>query len=351
MLGRLRGNNNVGKDSAPETPKKKKTPPKSPKKKSDPETPKKKNPPKSKSPARSPSKKKTAKSPKKTDKSKKSSEEQIDKRKTNRPDPDSQEIKSMYPGGPEAFDNDNYDPSKWTCKEYFFEGKALSEHLGKLEEVKGKSIKEGIEHFQAHPELYIAMMYQTSLVDRAVEKHKYHLLHRRDTYLYKPQIGTGKRGWMTLLLNEYEKLPRFKNNELPEEHRDQYTDDFEFQGRKLHIPHTMNKPILPGRGMGIGDSPDLKLIGDIDPSDVHQGTIGDCWLLGAISAVSRITGCMYSLLDDAVPCIILLSLLCLPLPHSLLNSTAPSQSSFAKPKSSIDVHFPAPTCTPCPSMI
>jgi hypothetical protein len=38
--------------------------------------------------------------------------------------------------------------------------------------------------------------------------------------------------------------------------------------------------------MGIGDSPDVKIIGNVDPSDVHQGTIGDCWLLGAISAVS-----------------------------------------------------------------
>ncbi|KAL3893194.1 MAG: hypothetical protein SGARI_008324, partial [Bacillariaceae sp.] len=174
MLGRLRGNRNVGKDSAPpESPKKKKT-----SKSSDPETPKKKKTSKSK-------KEKSPKSPKKDSKQKK---EQVDKRKTNRPDPDPQEIKSTYPGGPEAFDNDNYDPTKWTCKEYFFEGKALSEHLGRMEEVKGKSIRKGIEHFQEHPELYTAMMYQTSMIDRAVEKQKYHLLHRRDTYLYRPQV-------------------------------------------------------------------------------------------------------------------------------------------------------------------
>ena len=279
---------------APESPKKKKTP-KSPKKSRGdaPETPKKKKSSKSKSPTRSPTKKKTSKSKspsrsptKKKDSkdTKKQETEQTDKRKTHRPDPEPLP-KSEYPGGPEAFDNDEYDRSKWTCKQYQFDGKATSEHLGRMEEFKGQSIRKGIEHFQAHPELYIAMMYQTAMMDRDVEKQKYHLLHRRDTYLYRPQIGTGKRGWMTLLLQEYEALPKFKGNELPEEYRDQYTDDMSFQGRNLHVPHTMNKPILPGRGMGIGDAPDLKLIGDIDPSDVHQGTIGDCWLLGAISAV------------------------------------------------------------------
>jgi Calpain family cysteine protease len=214
-------------------------------------------------------------------------EEQKDNRKQDREEPEQEQgEKSLYPGGPEAYDNENYDPSKWTCKEYRFDGKALSDHLGRMEEVKGKSIQKGIEHFQAHPELYIAMMYQSSMINFVEAKQKYHLLHRRNTYLYRPQIGSGNRGWMTLLINEYEELPRFPKNELPEKNRDKYTDDFEFQGRKLHIPHTMNKPIMPGRGMGIGDSPDLKLIGNVDPSDVHQGTIGDCWLLGAISSVS-----------------------------------------------------------------
>ncbi|KAG7371397.1 calpain family cysteine protease [Nitzschia inconspicua] len=228
---------------------------------------------------------------KKTDEPQK---EQKDNRKQERDDPE-EPSKSLYPGGPEAFDNERYDPSKWTCKEYLFDGKATSDHLGKMEEVRGKSIQEGIQHFQAHPELYIAMMYQSSMINFVEAKQKYHLLHRRNTYLYRPQIGTGNRGWMTLLINEYEQLPRFPNNELPEKNRDKHTDHFEFQGRKLHIPYTMNKPIMPGRGMGIGDSPDLAIFHNIDPSDVHQGTIGDCWLLGAISALAEFDGAIKKL--------------------------------------------------------
>lgn len=287
---------NVGKllrrnKDAPESPAKKKKDPNCTKKKKKTEPSGTTKSPKS--PSTVDNKKKKTKSPKKKkateDKQAASapaaSSEQKDNRKKDRKDPEPAP-ESLYPGGPEAFDNDRYDPSKWTCKEYRFEGKALSDHLGEMEEVRGKSIQEGIEHFQSHPELYIAMMYQTTMMNFVEARQKYHLLHRRNTYLYRPQVGSGKRGWMTLLLNEYEELPRFPNNELPEEHRDQYTDDMEFQGRKLHIPHTVNKPILPGRGMGIGDCPDLKIMGDIDPNDVHQGTIGDCWLLGAISAVS-----------------------------------------------------------------
>jgi hypothetical protein len=286
-VGRLFRKNN---DATSQSPTKKKIP--NSKKKTD-ATPSTKNDTSFTSDKKSDKKKKktaTTTTPKKTNETEQKSaepKEQKDNRKTNREEPD-ESIKSEYPGGPEAFDNDNYDPSKWTCKEYRFDGKALSDHLGRMEEFRGKSIQQGIEHFQAHPELYIAMMYQTSMLNFVEAKQKYHLLHRRNTYLYRPQISADNRGWMTLLINEYEELPRFPNNELPEKNRDKYTDDFEFQGRKLHIPHTSNKPILPGRGMGVGDSPDLKLIGDIDPSDVCQGTVGDCWLLGAISAVSLV---------------------------------------------------------------
>jgi hypothetical protein len=193
--------------------------------------------------------------------------------------------RTSYAGGPNSFENDKYDPSKWRVYEYKFQGKATSEHMGKLQEVKGKHIKDGIEHFKKNPKTLICMMYQTNMVNFVEPKQKYHYLHRQDTYLYKPRGVTKdpKAGWMTLLMNKYEHLPPFPNDELPMKFRDAYTDDFEFLGRKLHSPD--NKPYMPGRGMGIGDFPGLKIIGNVDPSDVHQGTIGDCWLLGAISAV------------------------------------------------------------------
>ena len=58
--------------------------------------------------------------------------------------------------------------------------------------------------------------------------------------------------------------------------------------------HALAAPLHPGRGThdAIRDynAPNLKLIGEIDPNDVNQGSVGDCWLLSAISSLSEFQG-------------------------------------------------------------
>ena len=56
-----------------------------------------------------------------------------------------------------------------------------------------------------------------------------------------------------------------------------------------------NPPLQPGRGMGCADIPGLKIIGDVDPNDVHQGQVGNCWLLSAISALAEFDGAVHKL--------------------------------------------------------
>jgi Calpain family cysteine protease len=155
----------------------------------------------------------------------------------------------------------------------------------KIEEqvVKGKSIQEAIEDFHARPAEYSALMFQSSMETMPPENCQYTWVMRQGTSQLVPQ-GVDPSGWMTLMIHEYQQLPPFPNNELPKDQRDSYTHKMTVRGR------TLPKPLLPGRGMGVGDMPNLKIFGDIDPSDILQGTVGDCWLLSAISAVAEFDG-------------------------------------------------------------
>jgi len=197
---------------------------------------------------------------------------------------------AKYSGGPQSFVG--LDPSKWRLQKFRFNGKAKCEVTGDLEEVHAP-VKEGMVLFLTSPIKYLAMMFQSNITNFEPERQKFTLLHRLGTYQYRPQdtmeLGDpDATGTFTLLLWTYEHLPPFPNNELPMKARDQYTDHMTYQGQRLHSQ--FSKPIMPGRGMAIGDAPNLCVISDVDPTDVYQGTVGDCWLLGAISSLAEFDG-------------------------------------------------------------
>lgn len=164
--------------------------------------------------------------------------------------------------------------------------------IGEQENITGESITDAIQLFQANPQDYVALMFQADAKDWKASDQSYTLIRRENTVRFQPQ-GVSPDGWMTIYVYEYQHLPRFPKNQLPASARDRYTMDMVHHRRKLHS--TQNPPILPGRGMGVGDTPLLKLIGDIDPSDIHQGQVGDCWLLSAISALAEFDGAVKKL--------------------------------------------------------
>jgi len=194
------------------------------------------------------------------------------------------QAKKLYAAKPKL---DMIDPSKWKCSQNKFDGSAAYEELGRQEEVRGQSIEQGIQMFRANPTKYLALMYQTSMTDWPVKDQKYSLIHRAGTINYQPK--TSPSGWMTLMLQEYQHLRPMKD--LPQQYKDKYTETTlaVYAGRKC------GKPVLPGRGMGVGDASNLKIIGDVDPSDIAQGTVGNCWLLSGISSLAEFDGAVKKL--------------------------------------------------------
>jgi hypothetical protein len=188
---------------------------------------------------------------------------------------------------PAEFANIKYEESQWTLAEIKFGGATAYTTVGVQEKVEGKSIPEALAYFKANPTKYAALFYQGSMVDWPIEQHQYTLVHREGTEGFIAKNPT-PAGWMTMWKYDYHRLPPLKDNILPKKHRDEYTDKMTYGGQKLHSKK--NPPILPGRGMGVGDTPLLKIIGDVDPSDIHQGQVGDCWLLSSISAIAEFDG-------------------------------------------------------------
>jgi hypothetical protein len=176
----------------------------------------------------------------------------------------------------------NADPTKWRLRKYKFNGSARADEMGREEIVENSSIAKGVQMFKENPGKYKAMLYQTSHLDRPESRQKYNLVHRMGTEHYRP-VGVNPNGWMTLIVYDYIRLPPFKKNDFPMEWRDPWTDHMSYQGRLLHSE--TNKPIMPGRGMGILDKPHLKIIGDVDPSDIYQGTVSSFFQSYSISSV------------------------------------------------------------------
>jgi hypothetical protein len=178
----------------------------------------------------------------------------------------------------------NNSGDRWQIVEHTFDGRSTSQT--KEEETVTMTISEGIEAFKNNPEKYVAMHYWP---EHNSDQITYVL--RAGTTRYRPEgIRTDGGGRFTILRHMYKRLEPFEDNILPLKGRDKYTDDMSHQGRKLNSDSNddeNNKPILPGRGMGIGDGANMKLIGAFpEPADVWQGSVGDCWLLSAIACLA-----------------------------------------------------------------
>ena len=183
-----------------------------------------------------------------------------------------------------------YDATRWVFSDGKTKGASRAFAYGKKDKVEGV-ISDGLARFKSQPALYLTISYQTSMTTWPEDQQKYTLLHREGTEAFVPELV--EDGWMTIVTASYQRLPRLSDEARGQMVKDAFTDGFSFEGSLLHSE--ANPPIYPGRGDGVGDVPGLTLMGRVDPCDVAQGSVGDCWLLSGISSLAEFDGAIRQL--------------------------------------------------------
>jgi len=128
----------------------------------------------------------------------------------------------------------------------------------------------GIAKLKREPSNYLAIWYANSQLRLPEGEQQYTMLCRLGTRGFVPQ-GCTPEGPTTVIVAEYQRLPSARLPHVDKalrEAADGHTDNFTYGAARLHSE--ANRPFAPGRGMGVGDVPSLKIVGDIDPSDIAQ---------------------------------------------------------------------------------
>jgi len=173
------------------------------------------------------------------------------------------------------------DPKKWKFRTKEFDGtySLSSFDPPPIFQVKGQVTK-GAKKMKGDPARYCGLFYQSDMFTFPAKDQIHSLVERSKGNITVEEKDDGGFTWMEAM---YHALPKVKV--MP----DKFTDSMTFEDKSLGAPW------CPGRGDGCADVPSISVIGDVDPFDVMQGGIGDCWLLCALSAISEFTGAIKQL--------------------------------------------------------
>eukprot|EP00930_Biecheleria_cincta_P078619 TRINITY_DN6616_c0_g1_i1.p1 TRINITY_DN6616_c0_g1~~TRINITY_DN6616_c0_g1_i1.p1 ORF type:complete len:664 (-),score=114.45 TRINITY_DN6616_c0_g1_i1:202-2193(-) len=186
-------------------------------------------------------------------------------------------------------------PSNWKFRTREFNGNyTLSSFDPPQVVLTSGPLMKGLRNVKSNPSSFQGVFYQSDMATFPAKDQEYSLVQRSKGNMSVEELDDGGFTWMEAMYNVLPKVPKAKIQP------DRYTDSMTYEGTRL------GKPWCPGRGDGCADIPSLTVIGDVDPFDVMQGGVGDCWLLCAMSAMAEFPGAIRQLFRntddiDAMP--------------------------------------------------
>ena len=180
---------------------------------------------------------------------------------------------------------DEADASRFAFREVTGSG-GYSYRSVATEEVRG-SIAEGIAKLKADPSTYVAIRYQTNVLgneDRFNDREARCTSARHRQARAQDLVRRGRH------VDPRRATPSPPTS--PRQVRGQVHGQDVLQGPAA--PLRSNPPLRPG---GWASWTRRGGVSAADPSDVHQGSVGDCWLLSAISALAEFDGAIHKLFE------------------------------------------------------
>jgi len=186
-------------------------------------------------------------------------------------------------------------PSNWKFRNKEFNGNYTLSSFDPPPVVLTRGpLGKGLRNVKSNPTSFQGVFYQSDMAAFPANDQEYSLVQRSKGNMSVEELDDGGFTWMEAMYNVLPKVAKAKMRP------DRYTDAMTFEGTRL------GKPWCPGRGDGCADVPGITVLGDVDPFDVMQGGVGDCWLLCAMAALAEFPGAIRELFRntddiDAMP--------------------------------------------------